>query len=267
MFSLSLTFLSGNEWRHADDWPIPSTGLACYFHENGGLDTSPPENYESLTFTYDPIDPVPTLGGQNLNIARGPYDQRPIENRGDVLLFTSDMLTEPIEATGPIKARLYVSSDCPDTDFTIKLSDVYPDGRSMLITDGILRMRNRNGFDHWEFMESGEIYGIDIDLWSTSYIWNTGHRVRVAISSSNYPRFLNNPNTADPIAENTTYKIVHNTLHLDSDHPSCLILPWVEQSSSYFDSFTMDGLKDSSIKNSIYMDVMERIAEISPTLK
>ena len=257
----------GNEWRHADDWPVPSTDLECYFHENGGLDTLSPEKEDSITFAYDPTNPVPTLGGQNLNMDKGPYDQRPIEARGDVLLFTSKILTEPVEATGLVKARLYVSSDCPDTDFTVKLSDVYPDGRSMLITDGILRMRNRNGFDHWEFMESGEIYEIEVSLWSTSYIWNTGHRVRVAISSSNYPRFLNNPNTADPITKNTTYNIAHNTLHLDSDHPSCLILPWVEHSNSYSDSFTMDGLKDSSIKNSIYVRIMERIAEIFPTLK
>jgi hypothetical protein len=151
-----------------------------------------------------------------------------VEERDDVLVFTSQVLEEPYEATGPIKARLYVSSDCPDTDFTIKLTDVYPDGRSMLITDGILRMRNRNGTDHWELMEPGKTYEVEVDIWSTSYIWNTGHRIRVAISSSNYPRFLNNPNTADGIYKNTTYNIAHNTLYLDTNHPSCIILPEIE---------------------------------------
>ena len=215
----------GNEWRTAEDWPLPHTELECYFHGDGSLSTSYPTDYAPLSYFYDPTDPVPTLGGQNLGLPRGPYDQSPVEDREDVLVFTSDVLLEPFEATGPIKARLYVSSDCPDTDFTVKLTDVYPDGRSMLITDGIIRMRNRNGFDHWEFMQPGEIYEVEVDVWSTSYIWNTGHRVRVAISSSNYPRFLNNPNTADPIYGNTTYNVAENVLYMDGEHPSCIILP------------------------------------------
>ncbi|UCD13709.1 MAG: CocE/NonD family hydrolase, partial [Thermoplasmatales archaeon] len=197
----------GNEWRYTDDWPIPFTEAEWFFHENGILSITSPGNYDSLTFTYDPTNHVPTVGGQNLNIPGGPYDQLEVEDRDDVLVFTSSVLEEPYEATGPVKARLYVSSDCPDTDFTVKLTDVYPDGRSMLITDGILRMRNRNGTDHWELMGLGEIYEVEVDLWSTSYVWNNGHKIRVAISSSNYPRFLNNPNTADGIYANTTYNI------------------------------------------------------------
>jgi hypothetical protein len=189
-------------------------------------------NYEPLTYTYDPSNPVPTIGGQNLEIPGGPYDQTSIESRSDVLIFTSEELEEPYEATGPIKAKLYVSSDCPDTDFTVKLTDVYPDGRSMLITDGILRMRNRNGVDHWEFMQNGEICEVEIDLWSTSYIWNAGHRIRIAISSSNYPRFLSNPNTKDSINDNTTYNIANNTIYLDSEHPSCIILPEIKLGQS-----------------------------------
>jgi predicted acyl esterase len=218
----------GNEWRTSDDWPIPYTDLEIFFHENNRLDITLPAENNPISFSYDPQNAVPTFGGQNLNIARGPYDQRPVENREDVILFTSPILKEPIEATGPVKARLFVSSDCPDTDFTVKITDVYPNGRSMLITDGIIRMRNRNGFDHWEFMNPEEIYEVEVDLWSTSYIWNKGHQIRVAISSSNYPRFLNNPNTDDPIAGNTTARIAHNILYFDSEHPSCLILPYVE---------------------------------------
>jgi putative CocE/NonD family hydrolase len=218
---------SGNEWREADDWPPAHTDTNWYIHENGVLSTDYPSNYDSIGYTYDPTDPVPSVGGQNLNLPSGPYDQTSVENRDDVLIFTSDVLTEPYEATGAIKAKLFVSSDCPDTDFTVKLTDVYPDGRSMLITDGILRMRNREGADHWEFMEPGEIYEVEIDLWSTSYIWNTGHRIRIAISSSNYPRFLANPNTIDSMAQNTTYNIAENTIYLDSDNPSCIILPQI----------------------------------------
>lgn len=222
----------GNEWRYADDWPIPANYVSWYFHGAGVLSKTHPGDYEPLTYIYDPVNPVPTVGGQNLEIPPGPYDQADIEERDDVLVFTSSVLTEPYEATGSIKARLFVSSDCPDTDFTVKLADVYPDGKSMLITDGILRMRNRNGSDHWEFMEPGEVYEVEVDMWSTSYIWNTGHRIRVAISSSNYPRFLNNPNTADPIYKNTTYNIANNTLYLGSSHPSCIILPEIEQGPS-----------------------------------
>jgi predicted acyl esterase len=222
----------GNEWRFADAWPIPYKETPWYFQQNGDLTLTAQSDSDSFTYTYDPSNPVPTLGGQNLVLKKGPYDQRPVEQRDDVLIFTSPFLEEPYEATGPIKARLYVSSDCPDTDFTVKLTDVYPDGRSMLITDGILRMRNRNGPDHWEFMTPGEIYEIEVDLWSTSYVWNINHHIRVAISSSNYPRFLNNPNTADAIYHNTTFNIAHNTIYLDSEHLSCLLLPEIEHESS-----------------------------------
>jgi hypothetical protein len=223
---------SGNEWRFADDWPIPSIERAWYLQGDGSLQTTPPTQDHQFSYSYDPSNPVPTIGGQNLNMAAGPYDQRSVENRSDVLLFTSPVLGAPYEATGPITARLFVSSDCPDTDFTVKLTDVYPDGRSMLITDGILRMRNRNGFDHWEFMEPGTIYQIEVDLWSTSYVWNTGHQIRVAISSSNYPRCLNNPNTAEGIYQNTTSHIAQNLLYVDSAHPSCLLLPEIPPTAS-----------------------------------
>jgi len=219
----------GNEWRYANDWPIPCTEQAWYFKADGTLQTTPPGSYSPLSFTYDPEYPVPTVGGGNLEIPAGPFDQQAVENRDDVLVFTSPVLTAPYEATGPIKARLYVSSNCTDTDFTVKLTDVYPDGRSMLITDGILRMRNRNGTDHWELMEPGTVYQIEVDLWSTSYIWSTGHRIRVDVSSSNYPRCLNNPNTADGIYKNTTYKLARNTVYVDSGRPSCLFLPEIPQ--------------------------------------
>jgi predicted acyl esterase len=219
------TSAPGNEWRYADDWPIPATDSSWYLHSNGALSTEPPGGSEPLTYTYDPSNPVPTIGGRNLYSKAGPYDQSSVENRSDVLVFTSPVLTNAFEATGPIQARLFVSSDCPDTDFTVKLTDVYPDGRSMIITDGILRMRNRNSTDHWEFMEPGKIYEIQVDLWSTSYIWNTGHQIRVEVSSSNYPRFLNNPNTADAIGKNTTYSLAQNTLYVDGAHPSCIVLP------------------------------------------
>jgi len=215
----------GNEWRYADDWPLPAEQVRWYFHNNGQLTTDQPVSSNPLIFLYDPANPVPTIGGKNLYSPAGPYDQSLVENRSDVLVFTSAILNTPVEATGPVTTRLYVSSDCVDTDFTVKLTDVYPDGRSMLVTDGILRMRNRNCNDHWEFIEPGTIYQVDVDLWSTSYIWNAGHCIRVEVSSSNYPRFLNNPNTAEGIGKNKTYNIASNTVYVDTAHPSCIILP------------------------------------------
>ncbi|RLF40238.1 MAG: acylase [Thermoplasmata archaeon] len=250
MGAVNETNAPGNIWRTADDWPpLLYSEVKWYLHEDGILSREHPGNYKPITYIYDPTNPVPTVGGQNLNIPAGPYDQRSVESRDDVLVFTSPVLEEPFEATGPIKAILYVSSDCIDTDFTVKLTDVYPDGRSMLITDGIIRMRNRNGCDHWEFMEPGEVYKVEVDLWNVSYIWNSGHRIRIDISSSNYPRFLANPNTGEPMSRNTTYRIAHNTIYLDSMHPSCIVLPWIENSSEIKDFNPNKFFKHSSDAN------------------
>ncbi len=214
----------GNQWLVADDWPVTHEPVSLYMGTFNSLDF---ETYEPSVYTYDydPLDPVPTVGGQNLFIEKGPYDQSSVEQRNDVIVFTTDVLSEPVWITGPVTARLFVSSDQVDTDFTVKLTDVYPDGRSMLITDGILRMRNRNSLENWDFMEPGEIYEIEIDLWSTAYIFNEGHQIRVSVSSSNAPRFLPNPNTADGYKKNLTVNVAENTLYVGSEHPSRLILP------------------------------------------
>jgi hypothetical protein len=168
---------------------------------------------------------VPTIGGQNLTQAKGPMDQRKVEGRDDVLLFTSEALTAPVEVTGRISARLFVSSDCPDTDFTVKLTDVYPDGRSMLVTDGILRARFRKSFRREDFLKPGEVYELAVDLWSTSLIFAKGHRIRVAVSSSNSPRFEPNPNTGKPLRADNETRIATNTLYLSERYPSHIVLP------------------------------------------
>jgi putative CocE/NonD family hydrolase len=217
----------GNVWLTSTDWPISYDPVSVYLTTDKKLRDNIPDSSGSFTYEYNPINPVPTVGGQNLNIARGPYDQRLVENRDDVLVFTSEILSDPVWISGPVRARLFVSSDCYDTDFTMKLTDVYPDGRSMLITDGIIRMRNRNGVDHWEFMEPGEIYEVEIDLWSTSYLFNSDHQIRISVSSSNAPRFLANPNTKDAMRQNETYNIAENTLFVGETHPSQIILPVV----------------------------------------
>ncbi len=216
----------GNFWRSADDWPPPFEPLAGYFHADGTLQQQPPEATDaSLTYRYDPERPVPTIGGQNLSIPKGPMDQRPAESRSDVLVFTSQVLEEPIEVTGPVRAKLYVASNCPDTDFTVKLCDVYPDGRSMLVTDGIIRARFRKGFDREEFLETNTVYELEVDLWSTSLVFDRGHRIRVSVSSSNAPRFEPNPNNGQPHMGMGQPRVATNTLYLSAKYPSHIILP------------------------------------------
>ena len=168
---------------------------------------------------------MPTLGGQNLLIAKGPMDQRPVEARPDVLLFTTEPLAEPVEVTGRLTAKLAVSSDCPDTDFTVKLCDVYPDGKSMLVTDGIRRASLRNGFEKHEPLEAWKVYELDVDLWSTSLVFNKGHHIRFAVSSSNAPRFEPNPNTGDPHPTGGKSRVATNTLHVSGQYPSRILLP------------------------------------------
>lgn len=216
----------GNEWRTATDWPVPSEPKPLYLHASGEASFAPPgEDQATRSYSYDPQNPVPTIGGSNLVLDRGPRDQRPAEGRPDVLCFTTEPLQAPLEVTGRILARLFVSSDCPDTDFTAKISDVYPDGRSMLLTDGILRMRFREGFEVEKLMDTGVVYEVTVDLWSTSIIFNTGHRIRVAISSSNSPRFEPNPNTGEGFRESGRTRVALNTLHCDANHASQVILP------------------------------------------
>jgi hypothetical protein len=215
----------GNCWRNAADWPPPAADTNYYFHADGTLRPQVPLSPdEKLSYQYDPRDPVPTIGGQNLRPPQGPCDQRPVEGRGDVLLFSSQTLAAPVEVTGRIWAQLAVSSDCPDTDFTVKLTDVYPDGRSILLCDGILRAAFRESFQREQPLEPGEVYQLQVDLWSTSIVFNKGHRIRVAVSSSNAPRFEPNPNTGQPHLTAET-RIAANTLHLAKNHPSYIILP------------------------------------------
>jgi predicted acyl esterase len=216
----------GNYWRHVDDWPPPAQATPFYFHPDGALVRDrPPAGNDNKTYIYDPKNPVPSIGGQELFAPIGPMDQRKIESRPDVLLFTSAELKEPIEVTGRIGARLFVSSDCPDTDFTVKLCDVYPDGRSMLVTDGILRARYHKSFDKESFLEPGNVYELNVDLWSSSLVFNKGHRIRVAVSSSNSPRFEANPNTGMPFRADKETRLAKNTVRLSLKYPSRIVLP------------------------------------------
>ena len=219
---------NANVWKTAEDWPVPAKIKPFYLNANGKLRPQPPQKDDAqLSYKYDPNNPVPTVGGANLIITKGPKDQRPVENRPDVLLFTSGELKKSVEITGPVKVRLWASSTATDTGFTAKLCDVYPDGRSMIVLDGIIRARHRNSMEKSELMEPGKIYEFEIDLWSTSLVFCPGHRIRVAVSSSNSPRFEPNPNTGKPSGMDDEIKVATNTIYLDARHPSHILLPVV----------------------------------------
>jgi predicted acyl esterase len=216
----------GNEWRQVADFPPEATPVQFYLHSGGGLSREKPKADDPAdSYEYDPANPVPTRGGNNLTIPAGSFDQRPVEKRPDVLLYTTAPLSEPLEATGWIGVRLYAASSCKDTDFTAKLTDVYPDGRSMLIADGIIRARHRESMETGKLMEPGNVCRFEVNLWPTSIVFNKGHRIRVAISSSNAPRFDPNPNTGEPFRASDRTVVARNSIYHDAAHPSALILP------------------------------------------
>jgi len=217
----------GNEWRTAETWPpFPTVETPCYLAPGGTLSTGSPLDEDSeFTYSFDPADPCPTKGGPNLTIEAGPFDQRAIGERADVLKFATDVIAEPLEITGPVKVRLFVSSDAPDTDFTAKLIDVYPDGREILMLDGIQRVKFRNGFKEADPLLTGEIGELEIDLWSISLVFNEGHRIGLHVSSSNHPRFEVNPNSGDDFPTEDNLRVAVNTIHVGPACPSALILP------------------------------------------
>jgi predicted acyl esterase len=218
----------GNVWRMEKVWPPEADTALFYLHAEGALSRKrPTETSWSRTFTFNPYDPVLTRGGGNLCIPAGAFNQQEIEQRQDILVFTSDLLTEAIEVTGPVIATLFVSSDCPDTDFAVKLCDVHPDGRSMNVCDGLIRVRHRNGCDRIDLLKPGEIVPIRVDLVATSIVFNKGHRIRVQVTSSNYPRFDLNPNTGWPAWPFCPVQVAQNTVHCSAKSASFIELPLV----------------------------------------
>ncbi len=225
MGDVSVPGAPGNEWRQASNWPIPATPSALFL--------APGELVAKALFSgqasyvYDPANPVPTLGGNNLYLSAGPYDQRSLESRPDVLIFSSQALSEPLEITGPVSVLLSVSSSALDTDWTAKLCDVYPDGRSMMMLDGLRRARFRQGFEEAVLLEPGQPVEVEIELGSTALVFNTGHRIRLTVSSSNSPRFEPNPNTGQPWSPEVEQEIqsATNTVYFNSG--SKLMLPVV----------------------------------------
>jgi len=222
----------GNTWVDLQDWPPPAKVVPHYLNANGTLRTAQPDSGE-LTLEIDPTDPVPTLGGPNhfLDIevdgrpmGIGPADQRPVEARSDVLSFTSEVLARPFAVMGRVTARLWIRPDTPDLDLSVRLTDVYPDGRSMLLLDGIQRARMRCGEDRECFLEPGVPALVEVDLWSTAIVFNTGHRIRVDVAGSNWPRFEVNPNDGGDL-DNGIPTIARPELLFGEHYPSAILLP------------------------------------------
>jgi putative CocE/NonD family hydrolase len=230
-----------NQWREEDDWPLARAQATKYFlHSEGAansmkgaglLSTSAPDKESADRYTYDPADPAPTVGGplccDGDHLAPGPRDQRKVEDRKDVLVYSTAALEHDVEVTGPVRLDFFASSSAVDTDFTAKLVDVYPDGTAINLTEGILRARYRDSQEKATLLTPGQVYPLSIDLWATSNVFGTGHRIRLEVSSSNFPRFDRNLNTGEPAASSDKMVPATNTIVHDREHPSALILPVV----------------------------------------
>jgi putative CocE/NonD family hydrolase len=224
--------MGANRWRSAERWPAPGTRYTRYYLHSGGkantrsgdgtLSMRAPAQQPSDTYTYDPMNPVPSHG---INLPGGGVDQRATDKRQDRLVYTSAPLASGIEVTGPLQVTLYVSSDARDTDFTAQLSDVYPDGRSFNVMSGIARARYREGFEKHVWMEPGKVYPVTIDLQATSNYFAAGHRIQVQVSSSDFPRFARNMNTGGNGYDETKGVAAKNSVHHDERYPSHILLP------------------------------------------
>ncbi len=233
-----------NEWRTEDRWPpawmrpvkyyLHSGGRANSLSGDGTLSTTPADREASDRFVYSPANPVRTKGGSlpgaTPGLKPGPFDQRDVEEREDVLVYTSEPVTTELEVTGPLSVSLYASSSAKDTDFTAKLLDVHPDGRAYNLADGIVRARYRESKETPMLIEPGRIYVYTIDLVATSNVFLKGHRIRLEISSSNFPRFDRNPNTGQPFGQDAQLTAATQTIYHDRARPSHVVLPVVPPS-------------------------------------
>lgn len=244
---IKIFVMGRNVWRHEHEWPLARTAFTPYYLHSGGrantlygdgaLSPEPPGAEPADRFSYDPDDPAPTLGGNHSlwtlikfaadPVYPGPIDQRPIERRDDVLCYTSAPLDQDLEVTGPVELILYAATSARDTDFTAKLVDVHPTGHAIHIAEGIIRCRHRSGLDRVDLPEPGEVARYRIALASTSNLFRRGHRIRLEVSSSNFPRFDRNLNTGEDLATGTRMAVAHQTVLHSGAYPSHLVLPLV----------------------------------------
>jgi putative CocE/NonD family hydrolase len=244
---VTLFIMGADTWRSEEDWPLPDTRFVPYYlHSKGSAAVAPDDGILSVdlpadehedVFVYDPRDPAPTTGGQTflpglrIGANAGPRDQQAVERRPDVACYTTPVLERDTEVTGPVTLTLYASSSARDTDFTGKLVDVHPDGRATILTEGILRARYRSSTTTAELLEPGEVYELTIDMWATANVFKAGHRIRLEVSSSNFPRFDRNTNTGGVIAEEpeSLLEVAENRIHHGGRHPSHVVLPLIER--------------------------------------
>jgi uncharacterized protein len=238
---VKLFVMGESVWRHEQEWPLARTLDASFYLHSGGdansmagdgtLSQDEPGSERPDVYLYDPFHPVPTVGGQLCcypsQLAPGAFDQRPVEDRMDVLVFKTAPLEQDIEVTGPVTLTLWASTSAPDTDFTAKLVDVYPDGYARNLTDGIIRARYRQGTDQPRPITPGEIYEYRINLWATSNLFRRGHRIALEVTSSNFPRFDRNPNTGHELGADAELRPALQTIYHDRERPSRLTLPIV----------------------------------------
>jgi putative CocE/NonD family hydrolase len=242
---IKIFVMGENYWRYENEWPLARTRYTEFYLDSHGRANSAagdgtltsvlPSGADTDHFTYDPASPVPTLSGSVCCgvVPFGPWDQRKAELRNDVLVYTSPVLIEALEVTGPIRMKLYASSSAKDTDWTAKLVDVHPDGYAQNIQAGIIRARYRNGAQApASLLEAGKVYEYTIDLWATSNVFLPGHRIRLEISSSNFPRFDRNLNTGEDPFTGTRMEKARQTIYHSARYPSHLVLPVIPHASA-----------------------------------
>lgn len=238
---VKIFYMGVNQWRGEDDWPIPGTrntelfltsdGQANSIRGDGRLTFNKPTSEGTDEYRYDPALPVPTTGGNNCcgtPTPAGPRDQRPLENREDVLVYTSDFLKDSLTIAGQIRMKLFAATDGPDTDWMIKLVDVYPDGYAMPISEGILRARFHQGLDKISLLTPNQMYEFDIEMTPTANVFLPGHRIRVDITSSNFPQFDRNPNTGAPLGSDARIRVAQQKIFHGNMKASHIILPVLE---------------------------------------
>jgi putative CocE/NonD family hydrolase len=238
-----LFMMGANQWRDFSDWPPPDARVSkLYLHSNGeangaggdgALTGEMPGDEQPDRYSYDPTDPVPTVGGplfpSPVDVPPGPFDQSSVERRPDVLCYTTPPLERDVTVAGPVSVELWIASTARDTDFTAKLVDVEPDGTAWNLCDGILRARYRDGFDRVTLLDPGTPVRISVDLAGTANVFRQGHRIRLEVSSSNFPRFDRNTNTGRVIATDGEHVVARNTVYHEAARPSSLTLFVVDE--------------------------------------
>lgn len=236
---VEIFYMGANKWKHHDDWPVPGTqfkplylasgGSANSTRGDGSLGWEKPSGKPGDSYSYDPMNPVLTLGGNNCcgtPTLAGPYDQRPVERRSDVLVYSTGVLREPVAIAGPVKMKLWAATDGPDTDWMVKLVDVYPNGFAMPVAEGILRARFRTGLSNPQLLKANEAYEFEVDMVGTANVFQPGHLIRVDVTSSNFPQFDRNLNTGEG-PESGKIRVARNTVFHTAERPSAIILPVV----------------------------------------